>query len=63
MNNDLFVAIAADVDETGISLTIPGQGTTQKHYKRLSSASISGGDIVLCAQVSGTYLVLGKITA
>lgn len=58
----LIAAEAAAVSASGITLILPGQtGATQKKYKRLKGAEISAGDMVLCAKLSGTYVVLGAI--
>lgn len=57
-----IVATVADVSAEGVALILPGQtSATQKRYKRLASASVGAGDPVLCARVSGTIVVLGKI--
>ena len=57
-----IVATVSDVSAAGVALILPGQTTaTQKHYKKLASATIATGDTVLCVRVSGTIVVLGKI--
>ena len=60
----VFMAEVGAVSPAGATLVLPGQETaTQKSYKRLASESeLWPGDLVLCARVSGTYVVLGKIT-
>ena len=50
------------VSEEGVTLIHPGAAEpTQAHYPRLSSASLSAGDSVIIARVSGTWVVLGKL--
>lgn len=56
------MARAGAVTEAGITLILPGQTSAgQKSYKKLESANIRTGDLVLCARLSGTFVVLGKI--
>ena len=58
----LIVASVANVSGAGASLVLPGQtAASRKRYKRLASADIAAGDLVLCVRVSGTIVVLGKI--
>lgn len=58
----IFTAQAVDVTAEGVTLILPGSTqATQKHYRRLASASVAAGDRVLCARDSGTIVVLGKI--
>ena len=59
---DLIVATVGSVTSSGISLIIPPATTaSEKLYKRLGTGgSISAGDMVLCAKIDGTYVVLGK---
>lgn len=58
----IFTAKAAAVTAEGVTLILPGQTeATRKAYRRLSSASVAVGDMVLCARDSGTIVVLGKI--
>jgi len=50
------------VSGKGCTLILEGQTTpTTKYYKRLSSAALTSGDRVLIAEVSGTFVILGKI--
>jgi len=35
--------------------------TSQKSYKKLGSYTITEGDRVLLARISGTYIILGKV--
>lgn len=47
---------------TGTTLIFDGTDTaTTKRYKRVGSASLSAGNRVLVAKISGTYLILGRI--
>ena len=64
---DLVVAtiyeVYTDEYDPGISLIVPpSTGGSVKHYKRLlTGETLAAGDLVLCAKVDGTYVVLGKI--
>ena len=58
----LTLATVGTVSAEGVTLIIPGATEpTQAHYPRLSSASLSAGDAVIIARVSGTWVVLGKL--
>ncbi len=58
----IFTAQAAAVTAEGVTLILPGQTqATRKPYRRLASASVAAGDMVLCARDSGTIVVLDKI--
>lgn len=58
----IFTAKAASVTAEGVTLILPGQTeATRKAYRRLASASVAAGDMVLCARDSGTIVVLDKI--
>lgn len=47
----------------GATLIFDGQTTaTTKRYKRLASYTPAAGDRVLVAKISGSYVILGKIT-
>ena len=47
---------------TGTTLLFDGESeATTKRYKRLYSASLSANYRVLCAKVSGTYIILGRV--
>ena len=60
--SELFVAAAKTIGSTGMTLILPGQSEeTQKTYRRLDGGTIADGDLVLCARVSGSFVVLGKI--
>lgn len=57
----LDVATVGSVTAAGITLVIQGH-TTEKAYKRLlNGQTLSAGDRVLVAKISGTYVVLGEI--
>lgn len=60
---ELRVATVGDYSASlGSTLIFAGaSAATQKRYKRLSSASISAGSLVLVGKVSGTYVILGTI--
>ena len=59
----LLLATVGDYDNsTGTTLIFDGADTaTTKRYKRVGSASLSAGNRVLVAKISGTYLILGQI--
>lgn len=59
----LFVAtVGSYSSSTGTTLIFPGQTeASQKRYKRLSNVSLSAGQKVLVAKLSGTYVILGRI--
>lgn len=47
---------------SGSTLLFDGESeATTKRYKRLYSANLSAGYRVLCAKVSGTYVILGRV--
>ncbi|SDL20857.1 hypothetical protein [Natronincola ferrireducens] len=55
-------ATVFNINAQGIRVTFAGETTpTLKRYKRLSSYSPTVGDRVLMVEVSGTYIILGKI--
>ena len=64
MSNSNFVTATVEtVDAGGVTLILPGSSTaTQKKYPRLDSETLTAGDRVLCAQDSGCWVVLGKLT-
>lgn len=63
-NGQVFVAKAAEVTAEGVSLILPGQSAaTQKYYRRVAISAVSAGDLVLVARTSGTYVVIGAVTA
>lgn len=52
------------IESDGVHLVFAGaDSASQKGYRRLASAgSLADGDLVLACKISGTYVVLGKIT-
>lgn len=60
--DQLRLATVGTVTAAGVTLILPGASqATQKHYPRLASASVSAGDAVIIAKISGTWVVLGKL--
>ena len=58
------MAKAGTISETGVTLMLPGQTVaTGKSYKVLQGVAVAAGDLVLCARLSGTYVILGVVTA
>ena len=59
----LIVATVGTATAAGVTLVLPGTtSASQKRYKRLiTGESLTAGDLVLAAQISGSYVVLGKI--
>lgn len=58
----LTVATIGTYSSSGSTLIFPGASApTEKKYKRLGSDSIANGSRVLCAKVSGTWIILGRI--
>lgn len=59
---DIIVATVGSADSSGVSLIIPpSTSASEKRYKCLiTGGSLSSGDMVLCAKIDGTYVVLGK---
>ena len=60
---DLIIATVGEVSSSGITLIIPPATTaSEKHYKCLTTGEIiAANDMVLCAKIDGTYVVLGKV--
>ena len=59
---ELILATVGEYSAEGTTLIFDGTDTpTTKQYKRVGPASLSAGDRVLAAKISGTYLILGKI--
>lgn len=57
------IATIGTVSVAGCTLILEGQNTaTAKSYRRLSSYAPTAGDRVLCARLSGSLVILGKIT-
>ena len=62
--SQLFVANISEVDSTGATLILnSGMEATSKRYRHIGTGlELDKGDRVLVAKVSGTYVILGKIT-
>lgn len=60
-----YLGIAADVSNDGVSILFDGMSTaTEKRYKQLDTgAKINTGDRIIAMKVSGSYVVLGGISA
>ena len=51
------------MEDGAAALILPGQtAATQKTYKILRDASVAEGDLVLCARLSGTVVIIGAVT-
>lgn len=63
-SSPFLVGVVSDIDSEGVSLSINGGvENLKKKYKAVQTGhSIEKGDRVLAAKVSGTYVVLGKIS-
>lgn len=60
---DFKLATVKSVNSAGVTVILDGETTTtSQRFTRLESAAIAAGDRVLLAAVSGSYVVLGKIT-
>lgn len=58
-----YLATVGSYTTAGATLIFDGQTTaTTKRYKRLASYTPAAGDRVLVAKISGSYVILGKIT-
>lgn len=56
--------ISAYTSGTGVALTIDGESTpTTKNYLFLASYSPAVNDRVLIEEISGTYVVIGKVVS
>lgn len=61
-DQSILLATVDSVTAEGVTLRLDGQQTpTQKRYKQLSG-SLSAGDRVVVARISGSFVVLGKIS-
>lgn len=62
---EFVLATVSSVDSSGVKLIFDGQtAASQKKYKLLKTGSqLSANDRVICMKMSGTYVVLGAITA
>ena len=66
MNDEVFtIATAASaVSSYKVQLKFDGEtASSGKYYKVIYTSGISSGSRVLCARVSGTWVVLGVIRA
>lgn len=63
MTDDLFIATVASYSSSlGVTLILPGETEpTAKRYRVATSSTLSTGNRVLVAKVSGTYVILGRI--
>lgn len=63
-DREIFVATVTQYSSSlGARLRIDGQPeASDKYYKRLYGVTVSAGSRVLVAKVSGTYVILGRIT-
>lgn len=59
-----MATLGQHVTNRGWTLVLEGSSTpTQKYFKALSSAgTLASGNRVLVAKLSGTYVILGKVT-
>lgn len=63
ITNYIFTtATVSTADSEGCTVTFAGESTpTQKKYKRLASANVASGDMVLLIRLGATFLIIGKI--
>jgi len=62
LTSEIIMAQVASVEADGVHLIIAGSSTaTSKGYRRLASASVAAGDLVLVCEISGTRVILDKI--
>lgn len=58
----LFLATIGDVNSNGATLSFNGSAATSTRYKRVvTGQTLTAGDFVLVAKISGSYIILGKI--
>ncbi|MBR2582563.1 MAG: hypothetical protein IKD61_04155 [Oscillospiraceae bacterium] len=58
----LFLATIGDVNSNGVTLSFNGSAATSTRYKRVvTGQTLTAGDFVLVAKISGSYIILGKI--
>lgn len=56
------MATVVSATESTAKVKFDGDDTSSaKEFKRLCGVSVSAGDRVLCAKISGTYIVLGTV--
>lgn len=63
-NGDIFLATAAASSSSGkVRILFDGESEAgSKTYKIMNGSSISSGARILVLKISGTYVVLGKIS-
>lgn len=60
--NEHYLATVVSVEAAGVALRFDGETEARtKIYRRLAAYSPTEGDRVLMVQISGTYIVIGKI--
>lgn len=61
--SELLIASVGNYDSSwGATLILPGSTTpTTKRFKSIFGLTISSGDRVLVAKISGTYVIIGCI--
>lgn len=59
----LLLATVGSSSSAGVTLIFDGTDTpTQKRYKRVTSQGLSSNNRVLVAKISGTFVVIGKLS-
>ena len=63
--NELFIVATAtgSVSSNKVSVQFPGDSTAMKSYQVIYPTGIANGVRVLCARVSGTWVVIGALLA
>lgn len=62
-SENLMIATVGSSDSGGTTLCINGAAATSTKVKRVATGqTLSPGDMVLVARVSGGYVVIGKIS-
>lgn len=58
----IMATVKAVYANEGATLLIAGESVaTQKRYKALNNATLKANDRVLCAELSGSYVILGVV--
>ena len=57
----LMIATVGSADSSGTTLQFNATAATATKFKKISGQSLSAGDLVLVARVSGSYVIIGKI--
>lgn len=60
-SEQLLIATVGSVSSSGTTLRFNTAGATTTRFKRVVGQSLSAGDMVLVARVSGGYVIIGKI--